>query len=290
MSPSMERAPKECICCGGTERSFLIAIGDWEVYKCSGCGLGVLDPRPDSSELCALYRESYFVSHYGESLEPGSPGMRRRISQEAHRIRFFGKFKRSGRILDIGCGRGYFLHACRLRGYDVAGLDVSEEAAASVRNALGIPVKAGPLREDMFDPESIDVVTMWHSLEHTTDPGRCLDQTRKWLRADGLLVVDVPNHEGTDARRRWGRWEDWDLPYHLYHFTPSSLGALLARHGFRVTASKSYHSEWVRNQLKKIPLIGIVARPIAKFYSGAGYAVVARKADRMGREKADASK
>jgi SAM-dependent methyltransferase len=286
----VERAPKECICCGGTERSFLIKIGDWTIYKCSGCGLGVLDPRPDSSELGALYKESYFASHYGDSLAPGSPGMSRRISQEAHRIRFFGKFKRSGRVLDIGCGRGYFLHACSIRGYDVAGHDVSEDAAASVQNALGIPVKAGIMRDELFEPESIDVVTMWHSLEHTADPGKCLDQARKWLRPDGLLVVDVPNHEGTDARRKWDRWEDWDLPYHLYHFTPSSLGDLLVRHGFRVTASKSSHSECVRNRLKKIPLVGILARPVAKFFSGAGYAVIARKANRLERENADASK
>jgi 2-polyprenyl-3-methyl-5-hydroxy-6-metoxy-1,4-benzoquinol methylase len=276
----MEQAPKACICCGRTKRSLLIRIGEWTIYKCSHCGLGVLDPRPAPQELDTLYRESYFLSHYEDLLELGSPGMQRRISQEAHRIRFFGKFKRKGLVLDIGCGRGTFLHACRVRGYEVVGLDVSEDAAASVWNALRIPVKAGALRDELFEPESIDVVTMWHTLEHTADPGRFLDQTWRWLKPDGLLVVDVPNHEGTDARKMWDRWEDWDLPYHLYHFTPATLTAMISRRGFRALRSKDYHSEYVKGKLRKIPVVGLLARPIAKFFSGTGYAVVARKTAR----------
>jgi 2-polyprenyl-3-methyl-5-hydroxy-6-metoxy-1,4-benzoquinol methylase len=276
----MEHAPKECACCGGTERRLLIRVGDWTVYKCSACGLGVLDPRPDPLELSALYRESYFASHYEDALEPGSPGMQRRISQEAHRIRFFGKFKRNGLVLDIGCGRGYFLHACRIRGYDVVGLDVSEDAAASVWNTLRIPIKTGRLRDELFAAESIDVITMWHALEHTEDPGRYLIQAWRWLRPGGLLVVDVPNHEGTDARKKWDRWEDWDLPYHLYHFTPATLGAMISRCGFLPLRSKTYHSEYVKEKLRKIPVIGLLARPVAKFYSGTSCAIVAEKTER----------
>jgi len=275
----MEHAPKECACCGETERTLLVRIGDWTVYKCNRCGLGVLDPRPDPAELGALYRENYFVSHYEEELELGSLGMQRRISQEAHRIRFFGKYKRNGVVLDIGCGRGYFLHACRVRGYDVVGLDVSEDAAASVWNTLRIPVKAGLLRDGLFEPESIDVITMWHALEHTDDPGRYLGQAWRWLKPGGLLVVDVPNHEGTDATRIGAAWDGWSLPYHFFHFTPSTISSMIARHGFRMLRSKDYHSEYVKGRLKRIPVVGLLARQIAKFYSGTSYAVVAEKAE-----------
>jgi 2-polyprenyl-3-methyl-5-hydroxy-6-metoxy-1,4-benzoquinol methylase len=276
----LEPAPNECICCGRTERSPLIRIGEWTVQKCSGCGLGVLDPRPDPLELDALYRESYFVSHYEEVLELGSPGMERRISQEAHRIRFFRKFRKKGLVLDIGCGRGYFLHACRIRGYDVVGMDVSEDASLSVWNALRIPVKAGALREELFEPESIDVITMWHALEHTADPERYIDQAWRWLRPDGLLVIDVPNYEGTDARRIGAAWDGWSLPYHLFHFTPATLEKMISRHGFQALRSKDYHSDYVKGKLRKIPIVGLLARPIAKFFSGTSYAVVAGKTAR----------
>lgn len=276
---SMERAPKECVCCGRTERILLIKIGEWTVHKCSCCGLGVLDPRPDPGELSGLYRESYFVNQYDAGLEPGSPQFERRISQEGHRVRFFRPYRDKGLVVDIGCGRGYFLHACRLQGYDVSGIDISGDAAAYVGNNLHIPVKTGSIREDMFHGESVDIITLWHSLEHTGDPGEVLDLAWKWLRRDGILVIEVPNHEGTDARKKMADWEGWQLPYHLYHFTPGTLKTMIVRHGFQELRSKHYHSEYMKAKLRKIPLIGLFARPIAKFYSSTSYAILAKKAE-----------
>jgi SAM-dependent methyltransferase len=251
--------------------------GQWTVHKCTGCRLGVLDPRPDPAELGQLYRESYFVSHYEKVLPPGSDGMRRRLSQERHRVDFFRRHKMAGKVLDIGSGRGYFLEACRLRGYEVVGFDVSDDAAASVRDTFGIEVKTGEMREDLFAPGTLDVVTMWHALEHTPDPRVPLRLAWKWLSPDGVLAVDVPNHESTDARKIGNAWDGWSLPYHFFHFTPSSLDGLLARTGFRSLEAKTYHSEYVKGMLKRIPLVSLIARPIAKLYSGTSVAIVARK-------------
>jgi SAM-dependent methyltransferase len=203
--------------------------------------------------------------------------MRRRLSQERHRVDFFRRYKSGGKLLDVGSGRGYFLEACRLRGYDVVGFDVSGDAAASVRDTLGIEVKTGEMREDLFGSGSLDVVTMWHALEHTPDPRVPLRLAWRWLAPDGILVVDVPNHESTDARRIGNAWNDWSLPYHFFHFTPSSLEGLLDRNGFRPVEAKTYHSEYVKGRLRKIPLVSLLARPIANLYTGASVAVVARK-------------
>ncbi len=275
----MEKAPGECILCGGTDRVPLVSDGRWSVHKCTGCGLGVLDPRPDPAELGQLYRESYFVSHYENVLPPGSDGMRRRLSQERHRVEFFRKHKSAGKVLDVGSGRGYFLEACRRRGYDVVGFDVSDDAAASVRETLGIPVATGELREGLFEPGSFDVVTMWHSLEHTRDPRDPLVFASKWLSVDGILVVEVPNYECTDAMKEGSAWKDWDLPYHQFHFTPGSLRELLLRCGFAVLEEKRYHSEYMKRRIRKIPFMGWLARPVAKLYTGTGVAVVAKKSD-----------
>lgn len=276
----MERAPGECVLCGGTDRVLLLREGEWAVFKCAGCGLGVLDPRPGPGELAELYGESYFLSQYERVPEPGSEKMQRRLSQERHRVDFFRRYKGSGRVLDIGCGRGYFLQACRLRGYDAVGFDVSDEAAASVRDTLGIPVKTGEFREKLFAPGSIDVVTMWHVLEHMPDPRVPLDLAWKWLSPDGVLVVDVPNYECTDARKAGRAWVGWQLPYHFFHFTPSSAAGILDRYGFQVLGSKTYHSEYVKERVKRIPLLGLLARPIAKLYSGTSVAFVAKKSVR----------
>src|SRR4030042_5548015 len=119
----MERADANCILCNSSERSLLYRQEDWTVYCCDTCGLGFLDPRPDPDELNELYRSGYFQSHYGEGLKADSPEMKRRLSQETHRIRFFHGMRRQGRLLDIGCGMGYFLFACLRHGYSVEGMD-----------------------------------------------------------------------------------------------------------------------------------------------------------------------
>jgi 2-polyprenyl-3-methyl-5-hydroxy-6-metoxy-1,4-benzoquinol methylase len=201
--------------------------------------------------------------------------MRRRLSQERHRVDFFRRHKSSGKVLDVGSGRGYFLEACRLRGYDVVGFDVSDDAAASVRDSLGIAVKTGEMREDLFEPGSLDVVTMWHALEHTPDPRVPLDLAWKWLSPNGLLAVEVPNHEGTDARKLGAKWGDWDLPFHLYHFNPSALIRLLDQCGFSILRTKRYHSRVVKERIAKLPVFGMIARPVSRLFSGSGIAVLA---------------
>jgi len=121
------------------------------------------------------------------------------------------------------------------------------------------------------------IITMWHFLEHTPDPREYLNKVRKWLKPDGLLVVDVPNYIGTDAQKTWDNWKGWQLPYHLYHFTPMNLCDMLSKYGFKTIQKKDYLSEYIKEKIEKNPLIRPMARLIAKFYSGHSFAVVTKK-------------
>jgi SAM-dependent methyltransferase len=273
----VETAERECILCGGTDRLPLIEQGPWHVYRCASCGLGILDPRPDAEELAGLYRSDYFLSQYDGGLKTGSPGFRRRITQEGHRIRFFRGHKKRGNVLDVGCGLGYFLHACREAGYGVSGVDISEDSAGYVRNELHLPVLTGPIETIAIPDSSVDVVTMWHFLEHTPDPRIYLNRARRWLRKDGLIVVDVPNYRGTDARKTWEQWKGWQLPFHLHHFTRDTLTGLLARNGFRTIKTKDYLSEVVLERCATILPLRPFARPIARLFSGHSVVALARR-------------
>jgi 2-polyprenyl-3-methyl-5-hydroxy-6-metoxy-1,4-benzoquinol methylase len=275
----MEHAAANCILCNASDRTPLFRRDGWSVYRCNGCGLGLLDPRPGPDELIALYRRDYFESNYSKGLKRGSPEMMRRLSGERHRIRFFRKSGKGGRLLDVGCGMGYFLLACRNAGYEVEGMDISADSAAYVQDELKIPVTVGSLEEVDYPPASFDVVTMWHFLEHTRSPARCIENARRWLRREGVLVVDVPNYLGTDARKTWSGWKGWQLPFHLYHFTPETLKRLLAKQGFRTIRDKHYLSECVKERLEHYFFPKPAARLIARLFSGHSYAVVARKID-----------
>ena len=110
-------------------------------------------------------------------------------------------------LLDIGCGYGYFLAACREKGYEVQGLDISDWAVRYATEKLRLPVAVGDLGNHALFQKEFDVITMWHFLEHTPDPHGALRSAKAWLKKDGLLVVEVPNYQGTDAQKRWQDWE-----------------------------------------------------------------------------------
>ncbi|MFX0201397.1 MAG: class I SAM-dependent methyltransferase [Candidatus Hodarchaeota archaeon] len=272
----MERAPETCILCQTRERELLIEKDGWKVYRCPTCGLGFLDPRPSESELENLYQSEYFSEQYDEGLDPSSPQYQKRLSGEQHRTKFIKSVKRSGNLLDIGCGYGYFLDACRRHGYQVQGLDISEWAAQYAAEKLGISISIGKIDTVTLPPASFDIITMWHFLEHTTDPHVALHRAKSWLKSEGILVVDVPNYEGTDAQKIWQQWDGWSLPYHHWHFTFNSLRQLLMQHGFNIIKSKDYHSEVVKERFKRIPFMSLFARLIAKMYSGTSVAVIAK--------------
>lgn len=272
----MENAPGECIICGSKEKRLLLKQGQWEIYACNPCGFGFLDPRPSREELSSLYGPKYFKEHYDMGLDPGSPEFRKMLSLKTSHIRFFRNIKPRGRILDVGCGNGYFLAACREKGYDVQGLDVSNLAVRYNTETLGISTILGDLENVELPAKCFDIITMWHFLEHAPDPRTAIEKAKSWLKADGILVVDVPNYQGTDARKRGENWEGWQAPHHLWHFTRHTLAKLLQTHDFAVIRTKTYHSEVIKETLGIVPFLKPFARLIAKMFSGTSVAVASR--------------
>ncbi|MFH1293975.1 MAG: class I SAM-dependent methyltransferase [Pseudomonadota bacterium] len=271
----IERAPDSCILCNTRSRELLIEIAPWKVFRCPVCKLGFLDPRPSPEGMEQLYEKDYFCQHFDGGLDPSSAEFKKRLSGERHRVRFIRSLKGAGNVLDIGCGYGYFLAACRNFGYEASGFDVSVWGSEYAQKKLGLAVKIGQVEDVVLTEENFDIITMWHFLEHTRNPHVVLERASSWLKNEGVLVIDVPNYEGTDARHNWERWDGWSLPYHLWHFTYGSLSKMLEHHGFRVIKYKDYHSDVIKKKLSPIPILKPLARLIAKMYSGTSIAVAA---------------
>lgn len=213
--------------------------------------MGVVDPMPSPIESKKLYSRQYFSEHYDNGLKIGSQNFERRIMSEVHRINFFKRLKRKRRVLDIGCGHGYFFYACRLFVYNIQGLEISEWAHRYASEELKLPVSLGDIDDVSFDANSFDVITMWHSLEHTLYPGIYLKKASEWLRKSGISLVEVPNYLGTDAIKTWQTWQGWSVPFHVYHFTPETLERILVKFGFRPVKSKDYPSEYLKDKINR---------------------------------------
>src|SRR5262245_47216369 len=141
----------------------------------------------------------------------------------------------SGRILDIGCGKGAFLRSFRDHrpGWHSVGIEPSREEAALARRDGQLEVHEGMLGSTALERESFDLVSIMHVLEHVPRPIEALPQIREMLKPGGLLFVEVPNTADLNM------FYDLLLFEHLYHFTPETLAWLLSREGFDVVAHES---------------------------------------------------
>jgi len=136
-----------------------------------------------------------------------------------------------GKALDFGCGNGAYLLLLKKLGWNVVGVDTSSIYNKALLDN-NIPVLIGDLDEQDLDEESFDVITMWNSLEHTHQPTKALKKARNLLKDGGLLYIEVPNSKSFIGLLFKKHWFAWDLPRHLYHFSPNTLRKMLIQTGF----------------------------------------------------------
>ncbi|MGH7229120.1 MAG: class I SAM-dependent methyltransferase [Nitrospiraceae bacterium] len=151
--------------------------------------------------------------------------------------------RRTGRVLDVGCGDGSFLEALARQGWEVFGTELSESIAATAKKRLGERVRVGAMDEIGFAAASFDLVTFWHVLEHLDDPKLALAEARRLLKADGRVVVAVPNIESLQARMFKEDWFHLDVPRHRWHFSPRTLAAVADRCNLRVESTRHFSLE-----------------------------------------------
>jgi SAM-dependent methyltransferase len=255
-----------CPLCGSTGSEAWHTLGQWPLRRCHDCGLGRLDPQPSAAELDRLYGAAYFDGRQPLDESRAASQMGRSF---ARRLRLIRRFTKSGQLLDAGCGEGKWLAFARDAGFDASGFDVSADAA--VRAGLNVvvgPMGAAPVQGPF------DVITAWHSLEHTPNPLAALRWLNSLLKPGGLLVVEVPNCESDDARHLGESWDGWQPPFHLWHFAPATLRRALAQTGFAPLAERYDSSRWARRRLWWCPFLNGM---LAHFWTGTALTIAARK-------------
>jgi 2-polyprenyl-3-methyl-5-hydroxy-6-metoxy-1,4-benzoquinol methylase len=262
-----------CYICDCSDIYTFLKLDAYSIRKCNNCGHATTSPALNDDELSSLYNKTYFDSHYDE-IEPSNSAFKRRIKQELHRLKFIRKYKQKGYLLDIGCGKGYFLYSCK-ENYDCIGYDVTTENKRFIEDQLNLDFVSGDLNSINIS-HKFDIITFWHSLEHFRDPYVSLQKISNHLSDDGIIVIDVPNHESIDGRMFYKDWPGWSVPFHFHHFTRNSLTLLLKKVNIEIILEKTYHSEHVKKILKKYLFTRVFARPIAKLFEGNSIAVVCK--------------
>lgn len=231
-----------CDHCGSTEERVLFEGPDrlhrlpgiFRLVQCLQCGWIRQNPRP-TIETIGYYYPSCYVNFVPAIEDEPKPWRRwdRRYGILKRRWAV-ERLQPRGRLLDVGCATGIFLHEMQQAGWDVVGVEPNPEAADYAQKRFGLSVHVGLLRQVGLPGSSFDVITLWDVLEHLHTPWADLIEMHRLLRNKGLLVVRIPNLESPAARWFGPLWVGWDLPRHLYLFPRRALVAALSEIGFAV--------------------------------------------------------
>ncbi len=217
-----------CILCGGDRLEPLPRYAATHLVRCGACSLVFVERIPTSEELIAHY-EGYGRNDYL------SPITVRRYNEL---LDGFELYRRTGRLLDVGCGIGYFLDVAKERGWDVYGTEYTDEAVAICRGK-GLTIHQGPLREENYTAGDFDVVTYFEVIEHINNPREDIARVSSLLRPGGLFYGTTPNFDSASRILFKEKWEIISYPEHLTYYTARTLTRLLREHGFRIRRIES---------------------------------------------------
>ena len=221
-----------CPACGRpTPQRYLYSKHGCDIFKCRECGLG----RSETSEFdpARYYTKDYFSGQhadgYGDYL--GSEGVLRR--EFARMVDVIRQYCAGGRLIELGCAYGFFLKEAR-RYFDVAGIELADDAAAHARQA-GLNVLSGVADEgNLARLGAADVIVLLDVIEHLPDPRATLELAVRHLNPGGIVVITTGDFASLYARLAGAHWRLMTPPQHLWFFTPDSIGRLADGLGLRV--------------------------------------------------------
>lgn len=223
-----EIAVNSCPVCENTSHS-LIRRGKTNLLHCANCDVHFLEQQPSKQSL-----DAYYASSYAMSSSEVLASEHRRLFRLPEQLWLISELEKHGlnsgdTILDIGCDKGYFLDQCRRFGFKVKGVEPSQQAREYC-TSIGLNISSDISQiQELFD-----AITLWHVLEHFTDPRSVLDKAHSLLNSNGLLFIRVPDFSSCWSRLLRQYWI-WFQPHnHYVHYSQQSLKKLVESQGFDI--------------------------------------------------------
>lgn len=200
------------------------------VWECNNCTLRFTQNVPSAADIGRYYQSENYISHSDTAsgfINKLYHQVRKRTLVQKEKLVKKMTGKKSGTILDVGCGTGAFLHTMKEAGWQITGLEPDPVAAANAMELYNIQPMSS---EKLYDlrPGSYDAITLWHVLEHVHDLHGYMTKLKSLLKPRGKLLIAVPNYTSYDASKYQQYWAAYDVPRHLYHFSPASMKKLFS--------------------------------------------------------------
>jgi 2-polyprenyl-3-methyl-5-hydroxy-6-metoxy-1,4-benzoquinol methylase len=220
----MAKYHDKCILCSSSRLSDLQGYERHEMCKCTSCGFVFMKRIPTLEELGEHYKLYSYTND--SNVSPVT------IKSFEALLDDFEPFRKNNLILDVGCGKGYFLNEARKRGWQVYGTEFSEQAVKICREK-GITMYQGDLNPSEFGGLKFDVVYNSEVIEHVNNPTLQFAKMNELLRTGGLLYMTTPNFNCYLRHKYKADYNIIEYPEHLGYFTKATLNRGLENAGFK---------------------------------------------------------
>ena len=265
-------------------KDYSLTTEDFQIIQCANCTLEYTDPAPSKEAIAPYYNFPSYISHTDTK-----EGL---VNQIYHKVRNHTLTQKTnwvqslftghkGQLLEVGAGTGAFAHSMLNKGWKVTAL---EPDAASRQKALeNYNINLLPI-EELFqlEPAKYEVITLCHVLEHVHDLNAYMKTFHSLLKPNGRLIIAVPNYTSYDAGFYKNFWAAYDVPRHLYHFSPLSMHYLAKKHKMSIVQKlpmwfDSFYVSLLSEKYKQSGMIGMMR---AFFVGCISNLIALRNADR----------
>lgn len=237
-----------CPACGSISIHPVLSTKDYTVsgqifsiWQCADCSLRFTQYAPGIERIGDYYKSEDYISHSNTSkglVNRIYQIVRKRTLKQKRKLVCKITGKKKGELLDVGSGIGAFVSEMKGHGWQVIGLEPDPDARKVAKEMFDCDLKN---TNELFNlqPNSFDAITLWHVLEHVHDLQKYLQQFKTLLKPDGNLIIAVPNYTSLDASVYKQYWAAYDVPRHLYHFSPLSMKLLIEKNEMNLTGYKA---------------------------------------------------
>jgi 2-polyprenyl-3-methyl-5-hydroxy-6-metoxy-1,4-benzoquinol methylase len=225
-----------------TVKDHSVSKENFVIWQCRNCSLRFTQDVPDEGSIGSYYQSADYISHTNTS-----KGLLNKLYQRVRKITLeqkasfiTSKTRPQGNLLDVGAGIGAFADTMKKRGWKVTGIEPDEGAREQARKLFQIELQT-PDSLDQLPRKSFDAITLWHVMEHVHSLHNYVETMKELLSKGGRIFIAVPNYTSLDSDIYKTWWAAYDVPRHLYHFSPKSVSKLVEQHGLKVS---SMHPMW----------------------------------------------